>query len=70
MDKNRLRSLLFLYGDNQRKLAKFLGIKEQTVSVKINERNGAEFNKSEIDLMKERYNLTSNDIDMIFFSKS
>lgn len=68
MDKNRLRSLMYLNGDSQRELAKFLGLTEQTVSAKINEKNGSEFTQGEITMMKDRYHLTPEDVDAIFFN--
>ena len=68
MDKNRLRSLMYLNGDSQRELAKFLGLTEQTVTAKINEKNDSEFTQGEITMMKDRYHLTTDDVDAIFFN--
>lgn len=67
MNKNRLKSVMVLYGDNNRKLAEYLDISESRFSAKINETNGAEFDKSEIFKMKQKYNLSAVDIDAIFF---
>ncbi len=67
MNKDLLRSVMVLHGDTNKTLAAFLGISEQSVSNKINE-NGTEFKKGEILKIKERYNLTSDQVDLIFFT--
>jgi len=66
MDKRRLESLMKLYGDTGNDLAECLGIARSTFSLKINE-NGAEFTQSEITKIKNRYNLSADDINHIFF---
>lgn len=68
MDKNRLRSLMQLNGDSQRELAKLLGLTEQTVSAKVNEKNGSEFTQGEIGLIKDKYKLSADEVDLIFFN--
>lgn len=67
MNKDLLRSVMVLHGDTNRSLAAFLGISEQSLSNKINE-NGTEFRQGEIARIKERYNLTSEQVDLIFFT--
>ena len=67
MNKAMLRSFMVLHGDTNRDLAEFLGITEQSVTNKINE-NGTEFKLNEIRKIITRYNLTSNDVDLIFFA--
>jgi hypothetical protein len=67
MNKDLLRSVMVLHGDTNKTLATFLGISEQSVSNKINE-NGTEFKKGEIFKIKERYNLTCDQVDLIFFT--
>lgn len=67
MNKDLLRSIMVLYGDTNKTLAAYLGISEQSVSNKINE-NGTEFKKGEIAKIKERYNLTCDQVDRIFFA--
>lgn len=67
MNKELLRSVMVLHGDTNKTLAAFLGISEQSVSNKINE-NGTEFKKGEIAKIKERYNLTCDQVDRIFFA--
>ena len=68
MNKELLRSIMVLNGDTNKTLAAFLGISEQSVSNKINE-TGTEFRKSEIAKIKERYNLTRDQVDLIFFAE-
>ena len=68
MKKERLRSIMVLHGDTNKDLADYLGISEQSVSNKINE-NGSEFKQGEIARIKEKYNLTSEQVDCIFFAK-
>ena len=68
MRKEVLRSIMVLYGDTNKDLADYLGISEQSVSNKINE-NGTEFKQGEIARIKSRYNLTSEQVDTIFFTE-
>ena len=68
MNKNQLRSFMALNGDNDGKLAEYLGLSRSRFSAKINETGGAEFNQGEISKIKQRYNLTADEIDSIFFS--
>lgn len=68
MNKNLLRSIMTLHGDNDTSLAEYLLISRSRFSAKINETGGAEFNKSEITRIKEKYNLTAEQVDSIFFA--
>lgn len=67
MKKEQLRSIMVLHGDTNKDLADYLGISEQSVSNKINE-NGTEFKQGEIARIKAKYNLSSEQIDSIFFA--
>lgn len=67
MDKAKLRSIIILNGDTQGTLAKEIGCSQQTLSAKINEREGSEFTQSDIRIIKERYDLTPDEVDAIFF---
>lgn len=67
MKKELLRSVMVLHGDTNKDLADYLGITEQSVSNKINE-NGTEFKLGEIRLIRIRYHLSSDQIDLIFFA--
>ena len=66
MNKNALRSIMALHGDTNRDLAQVLGKTEQSVSAKMNEK-GSEFTQGEIVKIKDRYNLTAEQIEFIFF---
>ena len=67
MNKNLFRSLMALHGDTNASLADFLGITEQTLCNKINEK-GTEFKKGEIVQIKDRYNLNADMVDRVFFN--
>ena len=67
MKKELLRSIMVLHGDTNKDLADYLGITEQSISNKMNE-NGTEFKQGEIRRIKARYNLTSEQVDLIFFA--
>ena len=53
-------------GDNNRKLAQYLGISESTLSCKLHE-NGASFRKAEISRIISKYQLSGEEIKSIFF---
>lgn len=55
-----------LNGDTQETLAAAIGISRTQLNAKINERN-ASFMQPEILRIKERYNLTAEQINEIFF---
>ena len=69
MNKNELEAMMKRHGDTGGTLSEYLGIARSTFSAKINETNGAEFTQGEIRKIKERYCLSADDIDIIFFSK-
>lgn len=66
MNSNKLRSKMALYGDTGGTLAKILGISQQRFSAKINDKD-AEFTQGEIQAIKDRYKLTPQEVDNIFF---
>lgn len=68
MNKTKLKSVMALYGDTNKDLADELGLTEQSVSCKINE-NGTEFKQGEIKRIKNRYNLSPEEVDAIFFDE-
>ena len=67
MNKTELRVVMLRHGDTNKELAEYLGITERSVSAKINE-NGTEFKQGEIAKIKERYNLTADQVEAIFFA--
>lgn len=69
MNKNELEAMMKRHGDTGGTLAKYLGIARATFSAKINETNGAEFTQGEICKIKEKYSLSADEIDTIFFTK-
>lgn len=66
MNRTLLRSVMVLHGDTNKDLAEYLGITEQSVSAKINETK-TEFKQGEIAKIRERYGLTADQIEAIFF---
>jgi DNA-binding XRE family transcriptional regulator len=68
MNKNLFVGMMKAHGDNQADLANAMGISLQAFNAKLNERNGACFNKAEIQTFKDRYNASAEDIDSIFFT--
>lgn len=69
MNKRRLEAVMKLNGDTGNTLASYLGIARATFSMKINETKGSEFTQGEILAIKQRYDLTPEEINNIFFEK-
>lgn len=67
MNKELLRSIMVLYRETNRDVAELLGITEQSVSAKINEK-GSEFKQREIAKICEHYNLDAEQMKAIFFA--
>lgn len=67
MNSKLLRSLMVLHGDTNASLAAYLGITENSVSNKINER-GTEFKQREISKIMRRYDLSAEQVREIFFA--
>lgn len=68
MNKNYLKSKMALHGDTGANLAEYLGISQNTFSLKLN--GTLVFTQIEIQKIKEKYGLTSEELDAIFFSHS
>ena len=66
MNKNELKAEMLRHGDTNETLAEALGISKVSISKKLNARK--DFKQTEIRLMKERYNLTGEDLIRIFFA--
>ena len=62
-----LKSVMALHNDTNKDLANYLRITEQSLSNKINERD-TEFKQGEIAAIKERYDLTAEQVEQIFFN--
>lgn len=67
MNAKLLRSKMVLFDDTNNSLAEALGISAQRLSEKINERNGAQFTQGEIEIIRNRYSLNSQEVIDIFF---
>lgn len=68
MNKALFRSIMVLHGDTNKSLSEYLGISEQSCCNKINE-YGTEFRKNEIAKIKIRYDLSSEQLEAIFFAE-
>jgi len=68
MNTNMIKSKMKLFGDTNANLANEIGISAPRLSAKINGANGAEFTQSEIDKIKNRYKLTPDEVNEIFFA--
>lgn len=68
MNRRLLRSVMALHGDTNKDLAEHLGITVQSVSAKINEAN-TEFKQGEIAKIRDRYGLTADQVEAIFFAE-
>lgn len=66
VNKAKLKSIMTLHGDKNKDLAELLGVSEQSISCKLNE-NGSEFKQGEIAKIKDKYNLSPEEVDAIFF---
>lgn len=69
MNKNKLESVMKLYGDTGTSLSAYLGMARSTFSAKLNETNGAEFTQGEIAAIRIKYNLEDNEVVNIFFDE-
>lgn len=68
MNKRLLESKMKLFGDTIKALAEALNLSPQSISAKKNATNGKEFTQGEIKIIKERYNLTPEEVVLIFFA--
>ena len=67
MNKNELKARMARHGDNCLKLAEALGKSPSTISHKLND--GIPFSLSEIQIMIDRYELSAEDVQTIFFAR-
>lgn len=65
MNKNLFKSFMVLHEDTQRTVAEALKVSDQTISDKIN--GVSDFKQSEIKTLIERWGLTPEQVDNIFF---
>ena len=69
MNKNKLEAVMKLHGDTGTTLSQHLGMARGTFSIKLNGTNGAEFTQGEIMKIKSKYDLNSEQLSDIFFTK-
>lgn len=67
MNGNLLKSVIVKNGDTQSALAEAMGIPTSALCQRISGK--VEFRRNEIKFIKERYNLTSDEVDQIFFEE-
>lgn len=68
MNKNLLAGIMKMHGDTQAVLAHEIGISTQSFNLKINEKFGREFQRSEIQKIKDRYGLDDETVGKVFFA--
>ena len=56
------------HGDRNEDLARYIGISPQRFSAKLNGTGGADFTGNEMRKIKQKYNLTNEEMDVIFFA--
>ena len=66
MDKKELTRYIKFYDGNQENLAKAMNLSRSRLNAKMNGRYGAEFTKSEIVFIVDRYHLTQEAAEKIF----
>lgn len=66
MNKRAFRAKMEYFGDTYESLAAFLGLSIQSVSNKVN--GNYPFNQTEISKLKEKWNLTNDEVNEIFFN--
>ena len=66
MNPKELKAAMKRNEDTQEKLAEALGLQTSGVSERINGR--IQFRRNEIDIIRQRYNLSDADTIMIFFA--
>ena len=67
MNTTELKKVMLDHNDKNSDLAKYLGMSESTFSTKLHER-GLSFRKCEIKAIADRYKLTAEQIQNIFFA--
>ena len=67
MNVNVLKSKMALYGDKLHDLGEYLGVTKSSISNKINGK--VDFSRKDIQKIIERYNLTTEETNEIFFTE-
>lgn len=66
MNKQLLKAKMVEHGDTQAQLAAAIGISASNLNDKINGK--VSFRQNEIAAIRSRYNLSAQEVDLIFFS--
>lgn len=65
-NKNELKAQIVRHGDTHQSLADAFGCAISTISKKVN--GERDFTQTEIDFIKRRYDLSPDEVDLIFFT--
>lgn len=68
MNVNEFKSEMAKHAETGRLLSLAMGISEQTFSSKMNGRDGAEWNATELAFFKKRWELNADRFEAIFFA--
>lgn len=66
MNSQKLKSKMVEFGDTQAQLAEAIGISASNLNDKINGK--VSFRQTDIAAIRNRYHLSAEDVDLIFFS--
>ena len=69
MNPNLLKSHIIRVDGSQKNLAIAMGISLSRLNAKINESSDAEFKQGEIDFIKNRYGLSNDEVNAVFFNQ-
>lgn len=67
MNSNLLKAMIIKNGDTQEKLAEAMGLPTSALNMRINGK--IEFRRNEIIFIKQRYSLSSDEVESIFFNE-
>lgn len=67
MNSNMLKSVIVKNGDTQERLAEAMGLQTSALNQRINGK--IEFRRNEINFIKNRYQLSADEVDVIFFEE-
>ena len=67
MNSNLLKAMIIKNGDTQKKLAEAMGLPTSALNMRINGK--IEFRRNEIIFIKQRYSLSSDEVESIFFNE-
>lgn len=68
MNENFFKGTVIKNGDTYESLAEYLGISAVTLTRKVRPKYESEFTQDEIRRIKEKYHLTPEEVDEIFFA--